>query len=82
MKIPRDLSGKELITLLQKMGYVITRQTGSHIRLTRIHSGKEQHLTIPNHNELKIGTLANILQSIAENQGIEKTELIERLWGS
>lgn len=33
-KIPRDLSGKELAKLLSRFNYEITRQTGSHIRLT------------------------------------------------
>ena len=34
MKIPRDLSGSELIKRLKKLGYTPTRQSGSHIRLT------------------------------------------------
>lgn len=35
MRLPRDLSGDELIKQLQKFGYEQTRQTGSHVRLTR-----------------------------------------------
>ena len=34
MKLPRDLSGQDLAQALRKLGYRITRQTGSHIRLT------------------------------------------------
>ena len=34
MKIPRDLSGKELIKLLGKYGYNITTQRGSHLKIT------------------------------------------------
>jgi len=34
MKLPRDISGPELARLLKKLGYQITRQTGSHLRLT------------------------------------------------
>ena len=34
MKTPRDLSGKELIKLLSKYGYVITTQRGRHIKIT------------------------------------------------
>ena len=34
MKLPRDVGGEELAALLVKYGYGITRQTGSHIRLT------------------------------------------------
>ena len=33
MKLPRDVSGDELGKRLGKLGYEITRQTGSHIRL-------------------------------------------------
>jgi len=36
MKLPRDISGNELAALLQKFGYKITRQSGSHLRLTII----------------------------------------------
>jgi len=59
---------------------VVSRQTGSHIRLTKMKNEKEYHLTIPNHKELRIGTLSNILQSVAEGEGINKEELIERLF--
>ncbi len=34
MRIPRDIEGKSLANLLTRYGYEITRQTGSHIRLT------------------------------------------------
>ncbi len=49
MKIPRDLSGDELIKLLKTVGYEPTRQTGSHVRLTTQQNG-EHHVTIPNHS--------------------------------
>ncbi len=48
MRLPRDISSKELTKLLQKLGYQISRQKGSHIRLTTTLQG-EHHLTIPNH---------------------------------
>jgi len=34
LKLPRDLSGDELIRALRRFGYQTTRQTGSHIRVT------------------------------------------------
>ena len=34
MKLPRDISGVELAKALERLGYRITRQTGSHLRLT------------------------------------------------
>jgi predicted RNA binding protein YcfA (HicA-like mRNA interferase family) len=55
MKPPRDLSGPELAKLLRAVGYEITRQTGSHLRLTTRERG-EHHVTVPNHSPLKVGT--------------------------
>ena len=34
MKVPRDLSGLELGMALRKLGYAVTRQSGSHLRVT------------------------------------------------
>ena len=47
MKLPRDLGGEELAALLLRYGYHVTRQTGSHMRLTSSLKGKEHHITIP-----------------------------------
>jgi predicted RNA binding protein YcfA (HicA-like mRNA interferase family) len=44
MKIPRDLSGADLIKRLARPGYAATRQTGSHIRRTSALQG-EHHIT-------------------------------------
>ena len=80
MKIPRDLSSDNLIKLLDKFGYSITRQTGSHIRLTSSSKGKNHHITIPAKKSLKIGTLNNIINDIAEYLEINKNELILKLF--
>jgi predicted RNA binding protein YcfA (HicA-like mRNA interferase family) len=48
MRIPRDLTGKELIKALGKLGYEVTRQSGSHIRLTTSRNDT-YHITIPDH---------------------------------
>ena len=80
MKLPRDLSGEELAKLLRKYGYKITRQTGSHMRLTT-HMNGEHHITIPRHKPLKPGTLNSILRDVAEHLGISKRELMEELFG-
>ena len=81
MKLPRDSSGNELAALLQKFGYKITRQSGSHLRLTRI-AEEKYHITIPIHKNLKIGTLNNILKDVAERLGKTKEELMKDIWGS
>lgn len=65
MKLPRDLDGRKLAVLLRPYGFEITRQTGSHLRLTSTLKGKEHHVTIPAHKELSVGTLHSILRDIA-----------------
>ncbi len=80
MKLPRDLSGQDLIRQLAKLGYAVTRQTGSHVRLTTLERG-EHHITIPTHDPLRIGTLAAILAAVAVHQGVSRDELLNRLLG-
>jgi predicted RNA binding protein YcfA (HicA-like mRNA interferase family) len=79
MKIPRDLSGQDLVKTLKKFGYIPTRQTGSHIRLTTLDNG-EHHVTIPDHDNLRIGTLSSILADIAIHFGMTKDELMNKLF--
>jgi predicted RNA binding protein YcfA (HicA-like mRNA interferase family) len=77
-KIPRDISAKDLCGILEKYGYHKTRQTGSHIRLTNLSMGKAHHLTIPDHNPIKIGTLNHILNDVAEYLKINKYNIIKQ----
>jgi len=80
MKVPRDIRDEHLAKLLGNYGYVVTRQTGSHIRLTR--SAEEKHnITIPKHENLKIGTLNSIIKDVGENLGKSKEEFLVELWG-
>ena len=79
MKLPRDIGGSELAKILSKLDYTITRQTGSHIRLTT-QIREEHHITIPSHKPLKVGTLSSILSEIANHLDISKNELIEKLF--
>ena len=53
MKLPRDLSGTALATALGRIGYRVSRQTGSHIRLTA-DMPSQHHVTIPAHDPLKL----------------------------
>lgn len=78
MKLPRDISGLSLARALRAFGYVITRQTGSHIRLTTTVNG-EHHITIPAHDPVKIGTLAGILADIARHHDLSRNELLRSL---
>ena len=52
------ISGAEAIRALQKLGFVIARQKGSHVILRRGSTG----CVVPNHKEIKIGTLSSVLK--------------------
>lgn len=79
MRLPRDLSGGDLAQILLKLGYSITRQTGSHLRLTTIEHG-EHHITIPQHNPLRIGTLSAILADVATHFKLTREQLYRQLF--
>jgi predicted RNA binding protein YcfA (HicA-like mRNA interferase family) len=68
--LPR-VSGAQTIRALEKLGFVVTRQRGSHIVLRRGASG----CVVPNHRELKTGTLAGVLKQA----GISAEQFIEAL---
>jgi len=78
MKLPRDISASQLIRALRPLGYAVTRQTGSHIRVTTDHDG-QHHETIPNHSPLKVGTVLAILKSVAAHHQRELSELLQDL---
>ena len=79
MKLPRDVSGADLVKALKTLGYQITRQTGSHMRLTTTEGG-EHHVTIPNHDPLRIGTFAGILDSVAAHFGLSRAALVAKIF--
>ncbi len=79
MKLPRDLSGDQLAHALARLGYQVTRQTGAHLRLTT-NDPSEHHITIPNHDPLRVGTLAAILRDVAGFHGMSRNELLDRLF--
>ena len=80
MRLPRDVAGEHLASLLSQYGYQATRQTGSHLRLTTTQEG-EHHVTIPRHDSLRVGTLSAILRDVAEHLGIPRQTLLETLFG-
>jgi predicted RNA binding protein YcfA (HicA-like mRNA interferase family) len=80
MRLPRDVSGDELITALGQLGYTSTRQRGSHARLTTEQNGTHS-VTVPRSDPLRVGTLAAILRDVAAHFDISRDELRERLFG-
>lgn len=79
MRLPRDVSGEEFARALHVLGYQVTRQTGSHVRLTT-NQGGEHHVTLPKHDSLRVGTLAGILAEVARHHDIEREELVRLLF--
>ena len=78
MKTPRDLSGAQLARALRVLGYVVTRQSGSHLRVST-QTGGEHHEVIPNHSPVKIGTLKSILRNVGAHHRLSAQKLMELL---
>ena len=74
-----NISYKELLNLLQRFGYKIERQRGSHIRLKKTLESGHHSITIPAHKEIAKGTLNDILNKISFYNQISKDKLIELL---
>lgn len=68
--LPRG-SGDETIRALQRLGFVVVRQRGSHVVLRRDDSG----CVVPKHRELKTGTLGGVLKQA----GISVEQFIDAL---
>jgi len=79
MRLPRDITGDDLAKALRALGYEVTRQTGSHMRLTTMQSG-EHHVTVPRHDPLRIGTLGGILADVAAHFAMTRDEIAARLF--
>ena len=79
MRLPRDWDGDDLVRSLTRVGYVVVRQSGSHVRLTLQTRTQEHHVTVPLHSPMRLGTLNHILTDVAVHLEISKDELIRRL---
>ncbi len=80
MRIPRDVSGKDLIKALKTYGYEAVTQNGSHIKVTTEQKG-QHHIAVPNHDPIKLGTLNGILLEVAKHFDTTKEEVIRALFG-
>jgi predicted RNA binding protein YcfA (HicA-like mRNA interferase family) len=67
------ISARECITALEKVGFHVMRQTGSHITLRRDDTGTR--VTVPNHRELKKG----MLRAIIRQAGMAVDEFVDLL---
>lgn len=71
MKLPRNLSGEEVIKALKRLGFEWVRQKGSHVRMRYL----AKKVTVPLHKELRPKTL----ESILEQAQITIEELMDKL---
>jgi predicted RNA binding protein YcfA (HicA-like mRNA interferase family) len=79
MKIPRDLSGADLVsTLCRDWGYQRIHQVGSHIILQTAEPAPHR-IAVPAHASLRIGTLNAILRAVAEHKGVTREDLLNTL---
>jgi predicted RNA binding protein YcfA (HicA-like mRNA interferase family) len=57
-KLPQ-VSGKETVKALQKIGFVVSGQKGSHVKLLRVRENQKQTVIVPMHRTVRPGTLRN-----------------------
>lgn len=67
------VSGAEVVRALERLGFVVARQRGSHIVMRRGAMG----CVVPNHREIKVGTLVGLLKQA----GVSPDEFIDALHG-
>jgi predicted RNA binding protein YcfA (HicA-like mRNA interferase family) len=71
VKLPRDTSGTEAVRALERLGFPVARQSGSHVRMVR----GVRRVTVPMHRNLIAGTL----QSILRQAGVSLEDFLEAL---
>ncbi len=71
MPKPPVVSGAEVIRALERLGFIVVRQRGSHIVMRRGSVG----CVVPNHRELKTGTLSGVLKQA----GVSVDEFVSAL---
>lgn len=73
--MPKLYSARQIIRALQRLGFEVVSQKGSHIKLRKRFSGQVFSPIVPNHREIAMGTL----QSILRQAGITREELEENI---
>jgi predicted RNA binding protein YcfA (HicA-like mRNA interferase family) len=59
VKLPADLSGRDVRSILERAGFVFQRQTGSHMILRR--DTPHARVVVPDHKRIRPGTLRRII---------------------
>ena len=72
-RLPRDLTGEALAQAVASLGYLPTRRTG---KAHATHEHGEHHVTVPRHDPLRVGTLAEVSAHFETS----RADIIERLF--
>ncbi len=79
MKIPRDLSGRDVVkALCRHWDYRQVHQEGSHIIL-QTDTPSHQRVPIPAHNPIRVGTLNSILRLVSAHKRVDKQAVLDSL---
>jgi Predicted periplasmic or secreted lipoprotein len=67
------ISGKDVVKILCKNGFIVRRQTGSHIIIKR----EKRQVVVPNHDEVDRGTLRSIIKQagLTVDEFLDSSEL-------
>ncbi|MBS3069253.1 type II toxin-antitoxin system HicA family toxin [Candidatus Micrarchaeota archaeon] len=68
----KQVSGKEVLAVLLKQGFLVKRQKGSHVHLDKIVEGKMFHVTVPVHSNKDLNPF--VFRSIARQAGYTPEE--------
>ena len=79
MKVPRDLSGAQLVKVLcRDWEYQLVNQEGSHVILQTA-APAHQRLAVPNHNPVRVGTLNAIVRAVATHKQVDRQTVLDSL---
>lgn len=79
MKLPRDLSGRELVQCLSRhWGYRVVHRQGSHVIL-QTEQPSHHRIAVPDHAVLRVGTLHSILRAVAQHKRVDRGAILKDL---
>jgi len=79
MRIPRDLSGSDLVSVLcRHWRYVKVNQVGSHIIL-QTQEPTQHRVAVPAHKTLRVGTINSVLRDVSNHKGVDRQAILDSL---
>jgi predicted RNA binding protein YcfA (HicA-like mRNA interferase family) len=79
MKLPRDISGRELVrALVRHWAYRQVNQVGSHIIL-QTEEPEHHRISVPDHSPLRLGTFNGILRAVAQAKRVTREDILASL---